>query len=97
MTDLLKEIKAKVDEFFNKATDEDIVLALKEANYEVYTGINPDTLSLHKPITNYSLTDRYLFSYSADVSFGELTNYVLCFDCYASEADNYDTPYLKAA
>ena len=42
----IKDLQEKVDEFFKNATSDDLRKALKDANYEAYTGINPDNLIL---------------------------------------------------
>jgi len=94
---LLKEIKAKMDEFFSKASDVDIKKALKGANYEAYTGVDPDKLSLHEPVSTYSLPARYVFTYSMDVPFEGQAIYELCLSCSVAEADNYPRRFKIAA
>jgi len=45
----IRDLNKKILEFFMSATPEEIRNALREAGYEEYTGINPDTLELHRP------------------------------------------------
>ena len=93
----IEELKTKVDQFFAKATDKDIKKALKDAGYKRYTGVDPDTLDLRKPISTYSSADSYWFSYNAESKYTKISNYVMFFDCNIVDMNSYDTPYKKAA
>lgn len=95
---LLIEIKAVMDKFFSEATDDDIKAALKEANYEAYTGIDPYSLTLRNRSCEYYFADNFSFTYSLEIPFAVKTDYVLCFDCSPRQvfsADNFD--YASAA
>ena len=45
-----EELKTTVNDFFNTASDSDLKNALKKAGYERYTGVNPDSLAIKKPL-----------------------------------------------
>jgi len=46
----LKDLAKAAQGFIDYATPDEVRAALKAANYELYTGINPDTLVIKPPL-----------------------------------------------